>query len=87
MRDKITCVQFITAVSDGFIKWTLQLENIHSLKTAIERAMTIKVIQENSFEKNNYKFKRNAKETENRDKRTKFNENNCSRLVRLTIIY
>ena len=88
VRDKIDCAQFIIALSDGFIKRTLQLENINSLRTAIERTMIIKVIQENSFEKNNYgkykaennennyKFKRNAKEIENKNKRSKFDKIN-----------
>jgi len=39
-------------LSDGFIKRSLQVrEEIISLKTALERAMAIKVIQENSFTK------------------------------------
>ena len=49
VRDKIACAQFIAALSDGFVKRTLQLESISSLKSAIERAMAVKVIQENSF--------------------------------------
>jgi len=51
VRDKIACAQFIAALSDGFLKRTLQLENITSLKVAVERAMAVKVIQENSFSK------------------------------------
>lgn len=50
-RDKIACAQYVAALSDGFIKRTLQLEGINSLKTAIERSKAIKVIHENSFEK------------------------------------
>lgn len=49
VRDKITCAQFIAAMTNGFLKRTLQLENVNSLKSAIERAMTIRTIQENSF--------------------------------------
>lgn len=49
VRDKIVCTQFIAALSDGFIKRTLQLESITSLKLIIERAMAVKVLQENSF--------------------------------------
>jgi len=52
---KIACAQFITALSNGFIKRTFQLEGVISLKSTLERAMTIKAIQENSFIKNNYK--------------------------------
>lgn len=48
IRDKIACAQFIVAMLDGFVKQTLQLENVISLKSAIERAMTIKNIKENS---------------------------------------
>jgi len=48
LRDKIACAQFILALPNGFVKRTLQLENITSLKTAVQRAMTVKVIQENN---------------------------------------
>lgn len=53
VRDKIACAQFITALSNGFIKRTLQLEGITSLKAAVHRAMAVKIIQENSFSKDN----------------------------------
>jgi len=53
VRDKIACAQFIAALSDGFIKRTLQLEGVNSLRTALERAMAIKAIQGNSFVKGN----------------------------------
>jgi len=53
VRDKIACAQFIAALKDGFIKRTLQLEGVNSLRTALERAMAIKAIQENSFIKGN----------------------------------
>ncbi|CAL1672121.1 unnamed protein product [Lasius platythorax] len=70
VRDKIACAQFIAALSDGFVKRTLQLESISSLKSAIERAMAVKVIQENSFSKNkNY-------QNENFGKHNKFNKYN-----------
>jgi len=49
VRDKIACAQCIAVLSDGFIKCTLQLEGIVLLKTTLERAMAIKIIQENSF--------------------------------------
>jgi hypothetical protein len=49
VRDKIACVQFIIAVSDRFLRRTLQLEEITCLRSAIERAKTIKTIQESSF--------------------------------------
>jgi len=53
VRDKIACAQFIVALTDGFIKRTLELEGVNSLKTALERAMAIKAIQGNSFVKGN----------------------------------
>jgi len=53
VRDKIACAQFIAALTDGFIKRTLQLEGVNSLRTALERAMAIKAIQGNSFVKGN----------------------------------
>lgn len=56
VRDKIACAQFISALSDNFIKRTLQLEGASSLKTAIERAKAIKAIQEKNF---GWKFGRN----------------------------
>lgn len=52
IRDKIACAQFISALSNGYIKRTLQLKNkVSSLKTAVQRAMAVKVkvIQENNF--------------------------------------
>jgi len=36
-RDKIACAQFILALPSGFMKQTLQLEDITSLKTAVRR--------------------------------------------------
>lgn len=50
MRDKITSTQFISALTDGFINRTLQLKGINFLKSAVERSITIKTIQENNFE-------------------------------------
>jgi len=49
MRKKIACAQFISALTDGFIKRTVHLEWVNSLKTAVERSVAIKVIQKNSF--------------------------------------
>jgi len=48
IRDKVACAQFIAALSDGFIRRTLQLEGVSSLRTALERAMAIKAILGNS---------------------------------------
>ena len=49
MRDKVACAQFVAALSDGFVKRTLQVEGVSSLRVAIERARTLKFINENSF--------------------------------------
>jgi len=46
-RDKIAYAQFISALPSDFVKRTLQLEDITSLKT-VQRAMAVKVIQENN---------------------------------------
>jgi len=53
VREKIACTQFISALTDGFIKRTLQLEGVNSLKAAVERNVAIKVIQKNSFSRGN----------------------------------
>jgi len=53
MREKIACAQFISALTDGFIKRTLQLEGVNSLKAAVERSIAIKVIKKNSFSRRN----------------------------------
>jgi|GEM_PF-2455060 len=50
IRDKIACAQFVSALSDRFVSRNLQLEGITSLREAIVRAKTIKLIQESNFE-------------------------------------
>jgi len=55
VRDKIAFAQFIAALTDGFIKRTLQLEGVNSLRMALERATAIKAIQGNGFVKGNEK--------------------------------
>jgi len=35
-------------LSNGFVKRTLQLEDLTSLKAAVQRAMTVKIIQKNN---------------------------------------
>lgn len=49
VRDKIACSQFVAALTDGFIKRSLQVEGVISLRVAIERAKTLKLIDRNSF--------------------------------------
>ncbi|XP_077256491.1 uncharacterized protein LOC143894221 [Temnothorax americanus] len=51
LRDKIACAQFITAVSDNFIRRALQMEGITSLILAVERAKALKVIQGDNSER------------------------------------
>jgi hypothetical protein len=72
IQDKIACAQFISALSDGFLKRTLQLEGINSLQLAVQRGIAIKVIQKNSFTqkvgnnyRNNYREKFNFVRKEN----------------------
>lgn len=50
VRDRMTCAQFIAGLNEGFVRRTLQLENVTSLKNAIERAKVIKVIAEQNSE-------------------------------------
>lgn len=56
IRDKIACAQFVSAISDKFVKQTLQLEGITSLDLAIERAKTIRGIQRENFERDARNF-------------------------------
>ncbi|XP_071579583.1 uncharacterized protein [Temnothorax nylanderi] len=51
LRDKIACAQFITAVSDNFIRRALQMEGITSLNLAVERAKALKIIQGDNSER------------------------------------
>lgn len=53
VHDKISCAQFISVLSDGFIRQTLQLENVKSLRPAIERAITVQIIQRTNFPRKN----------------------------------
>jgi hypothetical protein len=61
IRDKIACAQFISALTNGFVKQTLQLEGVSSLKTAIQRAMTIRVIRENNYVNQKQNFESDKK--------------------------
>jgi len=67
-------------LTDGFIKRTLQLEGVYSLKAAVERSVAIKVIKKNSFsrknegcfkEKNNFVRENINKKGRERNKRRK----------------
>ena len=49
VREKIACAQFVSALADNFVRRTLQLEGVSSLKLAIERAKAVKIIQESNF--------------------------------------
>jgi len=74
IRDKIACAQFVTALSDRFVRRTLQLEGITSLKMAVQRAMAVKVIQESNFERR--KEYGDSKNNRNNNKERKFNNFN-----------
>jgi len=51
VRDKIACAQFVSTLLNGFVRRTLQLEEITSLKLAVERAKAVKIIQGENFER------------------------------------
>lgn len=62
--DKIACAQFVSVISEGFVKRTLQLEGI-TLKSVVERAKIIKIIQgENFGGRNNFDRRTNREEIE-----------------------
>lgn len=63
--EKIACAQFVNVINDGFTKRTLLLERVTSLKVAIERAMVIKVINEN-FQRNKNQNKEGRLKQDNR---------------------
>lgn len=74
VRDKIACAQFISSLLDGFVRRTLQLEGLTSLKLAIERAKAVKIIQGENFDRKKdfqrrfEKGKGDARTFEKRDK-------------------
>lgn len=51
VRERIACSQFISAISNNFIRQTLQLEGISSLRKAVERARLIEQIRGFEFKK------------------------------------
>jgi len=56
--DKIACAQFVSTLSDEFVKRAFQMERI---RRAIERGKAIKLIQENNFQhkkENNLNFEK-----------------------------
>ena len=59
LRDKIACAQFVTAVSDNFIKRALQMEGFTSLNAAVERAKALRTIQGDNSERYRENFNRN----------------------------
>lgn len=96
VRDKIACSQFVAALTDaltdGFIKRTLQVEGITSLRLAIERAKTLKFINQNSFSRKGAEMSRDFRqegESVRRDnkieKERKFKRNFRSNKERKTI--
>lgn len=88
VRDKIACAQFVSALSDNFVRRTLQLEGVTSLRIATERAKTIKFIRDSNFyekKENNFipgkrkEWGENNKEkkigNQNEDKKSENSEN------------
>lgn len=67
VRDKIACAQFISALSDNFLRRTLQLEGITLLNLAVERAKAVKIIQGESFDKKGENFERFNRNFERRN--------------------
>ncbi|XP_024885692.1 uncharacterized protein LOC112463501 [Temnothorax curvispinosus] len=74
VRDKIACSQFISALSNGFIRRTFQLEGVTSLKFAIERAKVVKIIQGDSFEKRKKLYNNIFERKNGKDARKENNE-------------
>jgi len=75
VRDKIACAQFVSALSNRFVSRTLQLEGITSLRLAIERARTIRLIQESDFEqkKKNINFEGRGENRNNNNSGSNYN--------------
>lgn len=48
LQDEIACSFFIAAISDFFVRRTLQLEDIPSLQNAVARAVAVKDIQDSN---------------------------------------
>lgn len=86
VRERIAASQFIVAISDGFVKRTLQLEGIASLRAAIERAKAVKCINESSFAErrggndNGVSVRANATEVKRRETDTKRGEREGNRV-------
>ncbi|KYN21898.1 hypothetical protein ALC57_05716 [Trachymyrmex cornetzi] len=73
MRDKIACAQFVSSLSDGFVKRVLQMEGVTYLRIAIERAKAVQLIQGTCFEnkrENNF-YLENKKRKFFNDKKSK----------------
>lgn len=51
IQDKIAGSHFIVALSDNFVRMTLQLKGVTSLRDAVRRSLILKEIQMNSFVK------------------------------------
>ena len=72
-RDKV-CALFVFALSDGFMKRELQMEEVTSLRMAIEREKEIKLIQKNNYQQkreNSLKFKKKKENNNNVNKKGK----------------
>ena len=84
VRDKITCAQFVSALSDGFIKRSLQIERITFSQNGDWTSKSVKLIQKNSFQHKkegnfsyekkkgkNFNFKKGEKEQDEHDDKHK----------------
>lgn len=67
---------YFEVLFDGFIKRTLQLEEVTSLKIAIERAKAVKGIQEENFEKGRKNFNGRRFDFKNKDHQQNFYNKN-----------
>ncbi|KYN12269.1 hypothetical protein ALC57_15561 [Trachymyrmex cornetzi] len=89
VRDKIACAQFVSALSDGFVKRTLQMEGKTSLREATERGKAIKLIQENNFQykkESNLNFGRKQKsQIEKNNEESEGNKFNGKRFKKLLV--
>ncbi|KYN12415.1 hypothetical protein ALC57_15420 [Trachymyrmex cornetzi] len=99
IRDEIACAQFVSTLSDGFVKRALQLEGSTSLRIVVVRAKAIKLIQENSFQykkENNFNFVKKKEKNfgnsdkgeinlNNKEKEGKFNKNKFTKFEKGSI--
>lgn len=74
VRSKIACFQFVAALTDGYVKRTLQQEGVITLRVAVERAKKIKIINKNSFPGKG-DAEKTVKNTVGKEKNSRLNKN------------